>query len=278
MPAAFRVQVVHILADTIGRADEHPVARLIYEAVWETLCREYGTFRLAGSGPCVEQVQRFLLESKDHEQVLDVIELLLQTIDAFVRQHADPFFGYAKMTLAEAIDELNQRFKQHGIGYQFDSGQIVRMDSKLIHEEVVKPALLMLQGKAYAGANNEFLLAHEHYRHKRYKECLNACLSSFESTMKAICANRKWAYSSKDTARALIETCLKNNLIPVFWQSHLSGLRSTLEGGVPTARNRTSGHGQGAAPTEIPESLASYVLHLTATTILFLAEAEKELP
>jgi hypothetical protein len=112
----------------------------------------------------------------------------------------------------------------------------------------------------------------------RYKECLNACLSSFESTMKAICAKRKWAYSSKDTARALIETCLKNNLIPPFWQSHLSGLRSTLEGGVPTARNRTSGHGQGAAPTEIPQSLASYVLHLTATTILFLAEAEKELP
>jgi hypothetical protein len=278
MPGAFRVQVVHILSDTIGRADDHPAARNICEAVWATLCREYGAFRLAESGSCVEQLQRFLLESKGYEQVLDVIELLFQTIDAFGRQHGDPFFGYARMTIAEAIEELNQRFKEHGIGYQFESGQIVRMDSKLVHEEVVKPTLLVLQGKAYAGASNEFLHAHAHYRHKRYKECLNAWLSSFESTMKAICDKRKWAYSSKDTAKVLIEICFKNNLIPAFWQSHFNGLRSTLAGGVPTARNRTSGHGQGAAPTTIPESLASYVLHLTATTILFLAQAEKELP
>ena len=47
----------------------------------------------------------------------------------------------------------------------------------------------------YAGANDEFLRAHEHYRHKRHKECLNECLKAFESMMKAICKKRRWPYS-----------------------------------------------------------------------------------
>jgi hypothetical protein len=278
IPRQFRVQVIHIFNDTVGLQDQHPCAQQIYEFVWQALCREYGTFRLAETGGCAEQVQRCLLESANHEQVLDVIELTLKTIDEFVRRNGDPFLGYAKMTLGEAIEDLNQRFKEHGIGYQFESGEIIRMDSKVVHEEVVKPVLLLLRGGVYAGANDEFLRAHEHYRRKRYKECLNECLKSFESTMKAICHKRKWSHSPTDTAKPLIETCLKNGLIPAFWQSHFAGLRATLEAGVPTVRNRTAGHGQGAIPTEVPQSLASYVLHLTATTILLLAEAETELP
>ena len=43
--------------------------------------------------------------------------------------------------------------------------------------------------------------------------------------------------------------------------------------GVPTIRNKVSGHGQGMEVVEIPSYLAAHQLHLTATTILFLSEA-----
>jgi len=59
--------------------------------------------------------------------------------------------------------------------------------------------------------------------------------------------------------------------------NHLAGLRMTLESGVPTARNKTSGHGQGVTPIEVSEEFASYVLNLTASNIVFLAASEQKL-
>ena len=38
------------------------------------------------------------------------------------------------------------------------------------------------------------------------------------------------------------------------------------------------GHGQGSQQPVVPPYLASYLLHLTATNILLLVEAEKDLP
>jgi hypothetical protein len=42
---------------------------------------------------------------------------------------------------------------------------------------------------------------------------------------------------------------------------------------VPTARNRLGGHGQGSEPVDVPEHVVAFVLHMTAATILFLAQA-----
>jgi hypothetical protein len=49
-----------------------------------------------------------------------------------------------------------------------------------------------------------------------------------------------------------------------------------LESGTPTVRNKEGGHGQGTEITTIPEHLASYTLHLTATNLLFLANCEEK--
>lgn len=277
-PNSFRVQVIHIWRDVLGdEGGYHDESKRSYEFIHETLCREYGFFRLTDKrGSYSEQIGNFFLNLSEPEKVLDVIELSFKVVDNYIRRFGVIISG-AKMLPDDAIIELNQRFQEHGIGYQFEAGEIIRMDSKFIHSEVVKPALSFLQGKNYAGANDEFLRAHEHYRHKRYKECLNECLKAFESMMKAICKKRRWKYSETDTAKTLLDICFKNGLIEPFWQSHFTGLRATLESGIPTVRNKTSGHGQGTDLTTVPPSVASYVLHLTATILLFLANAEKDL-
>ena len=76
----------------------------------------------------------------------------------------------------------------------------------------------------------------------------------------------------------MIQICFDNGLIDPFWQSHYSSLRSLLESGVPTGRNKLSGHGQGTTPTTVPDHLVAYMLHMTASALVFLAEAEKNLP
>ena len=106
---------------------------------------------------------------------------------------------------------------------------------------------------------------------------MNDALKSFESTMKSICDKRGWAYDPKDTSKKLIDICYKNGLIPTFWQQNMSALRSLLEGGVPTGRNKLSGHGQGATPTTVPEHIVSYVLHMAAAAIVFLVRSEENI-
>ena len=136
----------------------------------------------------------------------------------------------------------------------------------------------MLSNPMYEGANAEFLNAHEHYRAGRYKECLNDCLKAFESCLKSICHTRQWHYSETDNVKRLIDIVLDNRLIPEFMKSHFSGLRSTLEAGVPTLRNKRGGHGQGTRVVPVPEYMATYALHLTASNILLLAKAEEKMP
>jgi len=188
------------------------------------------------------------------------------------------FIKNSKITADEAIKELNFRFREHGLGYQYESGKIIKIDSQIIHAEAVKPVLHLLSDSRFQGVNEEFLKAHEHYRHGHYKECLVECLKAFESTMKTICDTQGWSYQPGDTAKKLINVCFQNNLIPTYLQDQFSSLRQNLESGVPTMRNKNGGHGQGSQPLNVPQYFAGYQLHMTASTILFLLEAEKTLP
>ena len=253
-----RVQIVHVIREAV------PEHLNFHQAIHDILCREYGVFELGGDQICRPlrtpwlSVANFLLATEEVEQVLDVVEL------------------YAKSMGELEIAELNQRFREHGVGYEFVSCEIIRIDSQLVHSEVVKPALKLLSASEFSGPNDEFLRAHEHYRHGRNKECLNECLKAFESTMKTICTLKNWTFAPNDAAKKLIDVCISKGLFPSFLESHLGGLRSILESGVPTVRNKQSGHGQGAEITTVADSTARFALHLTATNILLLIESANE--
>ncbi|XOB65765.1 STM4504/CBY_0614 family protein [Deferribacteres bacterium DY0037] len=284
LPNALRVQIVHIWSDALGNEKDYynnENVQAAYKSIVDTLCREYGVFQL----PTAEKYSRvyrneladYLLQVNEIERQLDIVELSFSYIDRFTRKFAYLYRQNASERVNDAINELNHRFKEHGVGYQFVGSRIIRVDSELIHSEAVKPALMLLDEKQYHGAQQEFLSAYEHYRHGRHKEALNDCLKSFESTMKAICDKREWVYQPEMTSNKLIKVCFDNDLVPSFWQQHLTSLRSMLESGIPTGRNKLSGHGQGSAPTRVPDSLVVYMLHMTASTLVFLTTAEKNL-
>lgn len=284
IPNPLRVQIVHIWTDTLGNGSQwyEGQVRHAYEFIVNTLCREYGVFKLPGAEDYgnrdyINELANFFLQVKSVEKALDAIELSFRVIDRSTREWSYLSRRNASEIADGAISELNDRFKEHGIGFQFIGGEIIRVDSELIHSEAVKPALRLLNSKNYSGAQQEFLSAYEHYRHKKNKEALNDCLKSFESTMKAICDKRKWQYQSNATAKALIQVCFDNELVPSFWQQQLSSLRSMLESSIPTGRNKLSGHGQGSNPVVVPDYLTAYMLHMTASTLVFLVTAEEEL-
>lgn len=285
IPNTLRVQIIHIIRDTIGSCSTYSRMNgyayrmshsdFVYKEICETLQHEYGVFELKkDANSYYTEIFDFFLGQKDIEKCLDIIELSFQYIDNYIRENQYSF----KQKADDAISDLNYRFRENGVGYQFEQGEIIRVDSQLIHSEVVKPTLLILSSTSeYDGVLHEFMSAHEHYRNKKYKECLNDCLKSFESLMKAIHEKHHWDYNPNDTAKKLINSCLTNNLIPEYLQNQYSSMRILLESGIPTIRNKEGGHGQGTSVTNVPEHLASYTLHLTATNLLFLVKCEEQL-
>ena len=284
IPEALRNQVIYIWRDVFGKPTHHYIAGVsyseAYEFIHDVLCREHGMRTLRKNNSYFNAICDFFRETEDTKKAIDVIDISFQFIDEYVRGHPAEFYD-VEISPDDAIAELNHRFQEHGVGYRYESGQIIRVDSEFIHSEVVKPALSMLSDPMYEGANAEFLKAHEHYRAGSYKECMNECLKAFESCIKAICEQRGWDYNETDTINRLIAIIFEHGLIPDFMESHLSALRkalrNTLESGVPTVRNRLSGHGQGTEEVPVPEYIAAYALHLTASNILFLARANEEM-
>ena len=285
IPYPLRIQIIYLWEETLGDEADYNSSfsrtNTCYRSIVEALCREYGCFRLAedrySDRNYYFELIDFFIKEKDAEKVVDAIELSFKGIDTFTRDYIYRERAYASKEADEAISELNARFLEHGVGYKFESGQIIRIDSEFLHSETVKPALVLLSAKIYSGAQQEFLKAFEHYRKKNYKESINEALKSLESTLKAICSKRGWKFNGNDTAKKLLDICFENDLIPAFWQSSMGGLRSILEGGVPTARSKLGAHGQGEKPVEVPQHIASYVLHMTASTLVFLVKAEENL-
>ena len=208
---------------------------------------------------------------------LDIIEIAFSVIEVLVYYSGSvpPEKLGVEQSSSEAIEELNFRFRQHRIGYEYIDGKLIRIDSQYLHEEAVKPAMGLLQHMAFAGPSEEFMKAHEHYRHRRNKEAMNEALKAFESTMKAICEARGWNCRPTATASELVQTLLDNDLVPTHLQAHFNALRSTLESGLPTLRNKQSGHGQGIQPVDVPDYLARYAINLAATNIVLLVEAHQ---
>jgi hypothetical protein len=278
LPSVLRVQVVHLLCDglepTGGGQDLH--SDEAYQFLHNTLAREYGMFFLSDAANSrypnfSKALYDFFLNIDDVERALDVVELALRYIERVVPEwsRATP----RRANRESVVDELNGRFREAGVGYQYQSGEILRVDSQLLHEEAVKPTLRLLSNSGFDGANDEFLRAHEHYRHGRHKEALNEALKALESTIKTVCAQRGWPVEPTATASRLLEVCFSNGLLPSALQAHFGALRATLEAGIPTIRNKMSGHGQGQEPLPVPQHIVAYGLNITASAIRFICEA-----
>jgi len=273
LPDKLRNQIYYIWKDALDievalslPSSSYP--GVIFEKIHDTLCREHGFDKLVKTSSYLSYARmciHFLRKSDvySNEILLDLIELSMREIDTLQKNYRS-----AKMSKDEAVKELNLRFRENGIGYEFSNDILIRKDSEILHEEVTKPALYLLQEDSFEGALEEFLKAHDHYRKGDYKDSILNAGKAFESTMKTIISREAWAMTGKEGTAELISLLVSNNVIPKYLTSSLQGLG--------TVRNKVAGHGQGEEPVAAPEYLVNYALHLCGTNIVMLIEAYKD--
>ena len=258
LPQPLRVQIAHLWNDLFGPYEpyEADAWRLLHD--W--MAREKGLFELGIGGNLRERwIQHFM--GCQTEDALDMIELSFGTI------------GDPEGKRPEAIEELNQRFREHGVGYEFSNGIIIRVDSQYVHADVIKPALALLANDTFAAANAEFLTGHQHYREGRHKECVVAANRAFETTLKTICRERGWDFNPGDRASELVTLVRNRGLLPPYLDRGLDTYVALLKTGLPGVRNSAGGHGDEPAATPVPSYIAAHALHLTAANIVLLVEA-----
>ena len=287
VPQKLRVQVQQILADSIGphcRTDAYAMSAPddnseTWEFIHKTLCRELGVHQLVHAATEGQEVIAFLATCTTSE-FIDVVELCSRVLHRALRDWSDydrKSHGIVEAP-KDALTELNYRFRKSGLGFQFVDGQALRVDSEFMHEEVVKPALRILSAPEYEGARDEFLSAHRHYRNCDHEEAITEAAKAFESTMKAICDRKGWAYSKGARASDLLKVLRANHLWPDYLDASFDQLVATLSSGLPQVRNDSGAHGQGTAMRKTPQYVAAYALHLAASKIVLMAEAAAVLP
>ena len=95
----------------------------------------------------MEELINFFLGEENPEKAIDVIALSFRVVDRLTRDWNYRRKDNSSKIADEAIRELISRFLEHGVGYQFEQGEVIRVDSQFVHSEVVKPALNLLGEK-----------------------------------------------------------------------------------------------------------------------------------
>lgn len=267
--SAFRNQVFYIIQDVVNKY--HFTDGNIWEMLHDSFCREKGLKKLGLYGDAKRNCEDYIEECSD-EDLLDLIDFCFNIFDNVLRRNPPQYYGDINGLIDNAVKDLNYRFKQHNYGYEFISCQLIRIDNKLLHETVIKPTLQLLYEEGFEGAEEEFRKAFECKRKGDNKNAIIEAGKSFESIIKTICKRCKYEYNTNDTAKQLIKHLEENNFYPSYMQNHITNLRVILESGLPTVRNKNSGHGQGEEIKEISDELVEYALNLAATNIVFLVK------
>lgn len=278
LPKEFRNQVFYIISDVLNPYFENDNSDL-WGFIHDGFAREkglkkLGTYDIGWDGYGENNIEYYLDNSSD-EDLLDFIDYTFNVFDTILRD-VKPRYSYeydSGGNINKAISELNYRFKQHRLGYEFVNGEIIRIDNTILHHNVIKPALKLLYDENFTGAEEEIRKAFEYRRKSDNKNAILEAGKAFESTMKTICDLKGYTYDkAKDTAQKLISILENNNFYPVYLSAHLTNLRTTLETGLPVVRNKKAGHGQGSLVVNIPDEFAEYALNLASTNIVLLVK------
>lgn len=227
-----------------------------------------------------EDILLFIVNKANKNQILDIVELFFKLIIENIDQSKEGFgleyLENVEYFLNENIKKLNNIFLEHNLGYKLlQSGQIIPFESEYTHEELAKPAFLLLTDTKYKNAEDEFKDAWNHYKKGDYSDCIIDCGKAMESLIKMICKEKKYPYNESDNLNKVIQILFKHNTSLISLKSSVSGLRAAIEDSVSVIRNKSdAAHktSEGESKIKSDQEIAKLTLDLTASILLYLSK------
>jgi hypothetical protein len=233
LPQPFRAQVLFILqratgayepGDGVIRGPRRTLGYDIWETIRDVLREELGVSPLSDDARDPARECASFFKNAPLEFALGFIEFAFRGFSGVLAGTSVNRLRDTEIytTAEKIVEELNARFDEHNLGYQFIEGLIVRRDSEYVHAQVIEPALALLRSPGFDGPHQEFIAAHKAYRDGNTKEAVRVALNAFESTIKSICTLRKWAFDPNAPAAALLRVVFDQELIPAPLQTQFA--------------------------------------------------------
>lgn len=231
LPVEFRNQFMYILSDVCNSANDELAMFLAKQYCREKGFRNLGGYTIHDSRTARLAFDKYIDDSTTDE-LLDLIDFICNMLNWRIdptkpKQYAVSYeMIYA---IQRAFTELNDRFKQHNLGYEVTNGQLMRIDNQTVHAQYVKPALQLLCDEEFAGAEEEYRNAFEARRAGNNKDAILNAGKCFESVMKTIC-EKKYNIDAKNlAAKNLLDTLKDNCFFPEYMNNHLNKVIETLK-------------------------------------------------
>lgn len=295
LPEFLRDQIAQIFTDCIGPgwkgvignyflSPDPPNANHSWRLITKTMNKEVQSFRYFPDkrGYAYDKCMNYIRRDSDLNGVLSLIETCGRVMYSFAitdarggTRRAD---RGATADPGEGLAELNERFLHHSVGYQFENGQIIRVDSQYVHTEVVRDALRLLHEPGFEEAYDEFMTAHRHLREGKLRDCNTAALRATENVLNVICDARGWPRRPGDNFERLLAIVQTEGLFPNYLGGYFANLIGAMKAGGPKIRDRQGGHGAAPEDKPVPDHIGAFALHLTAANIVMLVKAYRALP
>lgn len=134
LPEGLRIQIIRLWEKAFGPDERfHPGPNKAYQEIHRILCDEHQEMQLPHVSPSPLPmgviIAEYFLNLKDTSRALDVVQVVFSTMEKTLHRLSDSegdMFYKSRYQSPEIVDELNRRFKESNVGYQFIHGQIVK--------------------------------------------------------------------------------------------------------------------------------------------------------
>lgn len=169
-------------------------------------------------------------------------------------------------------EEINGIFNAEESPYRLLGNEVVVLDSVFLESSVLNRAFKLLKINLFEKACKDFLNARTNFTSGDYSGTIFECNNAMESALIKITGLKK-AEQFK-----LKNMLMKSGVVPDYFQGFLEHFEGLLQSSF-TIANQSARHGKKDLPSgtnRVDRALASFVLHLTGSLLVFLIERFKE--
>lgn len=206
------------------------------------------------------------LRGMQTDEFLDYVEIFAE-VSKVPRQIPGMVKGRTAIAVSQPSEMINDLFERHRFGYRLENGDVRKIGSPALDEEIVGPALLAVRRAGWEEVEKSFREAIQHQRGSADEndDALTSANAAVEAALKA--AGFKGA-----NLGPLAKDFTKSSNIP----AELKGVPQALDtligrsGALRSSHGDAHGKAPGAVP--VPQALVDLAIHWAGAFIVYLSE------
>lgn len=195
---------------------------------------------------------------------LDAVEILAEqaTTNVFVPLMGGK--GKNRVPIPDIEERINRAFERFRFGYRLEQGEVRKVGSPLLDEQVMAPTLLAVRRAGWEEVERSYHEALAHQRGGEADDALTAASAAIEAALKAV-------GMQGSTLKQLMQSFKASGLVPGYL-TNIPELLVDLVDRLHAARN-TQGDAHGKAPgaPDVPQPLADLAIYWAGAFIAYLA-------